>query len=188
MKTIIIKWKTIKDAYVRSRKKIKNSSGATIKKKYRYANLLTFLEPVLVTKETASANIDTKKKNNVEDQMHEENSSNSEDSEEVDKPTLLLSTNTTAPTLSSSTPVAGNQSCCRKQIRGEPQLEPESWNYLNVVKSHLAPTLEEDNDDLTFFKSLLPALKEVPLHKKLQFRITVMTVLQDLLSPASNVS
>lgn len=188
MKTIIIKWKTIKDAYVRSRKKLKSSSGATIKKKYRYTDLLTFLEPVFVTKETASAGVDTQKRNNVKDKMQEENRSNSEDSEKVDNPALLLSINTTDPTLSSSTPVTGNQSSRKKQIKCEPQLQPKSWNYLSVVKSHLAATLEEDNDDLTFFKSLLPALKEVPLHKKIQFRITVMTILQDLLSPASNVS
>lgn len=173
-----MKFKNIRDAYRRNKVK---KSGQAAKKKYIYSELLSFLNPILELRKTDASNIAGE---NTTDNINE----NTQDSDEenVDDPPAIIVEQSTTPTderqKTENLPV-------KRKKNSQSQLENDLSGYLNIMSKRMAETPKsaeknDDNDDMQFFKSLIPLVRNISPEKKIVFRMAVMSAVQNAIQPS----
>ncbi|MGL5028830.1 MAG: hypothetical protein ACRC6C_01745 [Wolbachia pipientis] len=149
------KWKSLRDSYARElskKKKDKSGSGATGRKQYVFFEQLCFLETV--AKSTKSSFEGEEHEDSVDDTI--------DDNKEAEE--------TTAPT------------CSRKRSRLSQNKESvEEANLLSLLKAKFLTRETEDeekDEDKLFMLSLVPELKKIPEHLKLDTKGEIINVIK----------
>ncbi|KAF5271251.1 hypothetical protein FQR65_LT17669 [Abscondita terminalis] len=152
------KWKNIKDRFIKDHRMYsKSGSGACKRKKYVYYDILQFLVAQTERQNTES-NV------SQEARSPELNEDGQEEAEEFPQ-SLQGASNIQRPTAATS----------RSKNNFEKKL-------LDILESRQLPIAynDENDDDLNFFKSLLPTLKTLDEQQKMEFRVQMMQSLQKI--------
>nr|CAI5828261.1 unnamed protein product [Callosobruchus analis] len=162
---ITSKWRSIRDNYIRNRRKIKEStrSGAAAKK---FEEQLRFLEKSIAMRPTVST-ISEESQSSQQNAEDDTENSGPEESEEGQQAVGTIIT----PTTSKSAPIKRT-----KKIG----IEEHLLNFMEAHKPKNAhqPILEDD--DLAFYFSLLPMVKSLTIDEKYTFRMDSMKLLQEI--------
>lgn len=164
-------WRSIRDNYVRNRRKnneaCKSGSGASKKKKYIYEEQLRFLEKTmeLRTTNTSIPEDPTLDNCSVDIESNGNNSGHENDEESVVEVT---------PTTSIKRASVNVKRCTRKSNFIEEKL-------VSFMEAHQPrQDLLIEDEDLSFFKSLLPTVRKLNADKKFTFRMQTMQILKNL--------
>ncbi|GLG92830.1 hypothetical protein R5R35_007473 [Gryllus longicercus] len=168
---ITSKWRTVRDNYIRSLKKQeeheKTGGAAKRHSKYTYEPLLSFLKK--------------SKELRANDSSLSEPSSQPSTSGSISEPI----TSAFAPKLEDIQPQRiGLQNVPRKatqQKRERNSIENTFEEYMQCVLKKMKSGEEED-DNMSFFRSLMPEIKELTSNEKIKFRMGVMQLLLDIKS------
>nr|CAD7579283.1 unnamed protein product [Timema californicum] len=166
-KDMRIKWKSIRDCYNRSLRLIKRKSGKKQKpmKTYVYAPYLTFLNATFTPHQTetylervsdkpVAGVAETQLGDDTEIEIIDDLDESSENSEERRK----------------RKPITTNSYYRSKRKNYDSKLE----NYPKNFQREPQEKEGESNDDIDFFRSLIPIIKDLPVEEKIKFRIDVM--------------
>ncbi|GBP71717.1 hypothetical protein EVAR_33130_1 [Eumeta japonica] len=157
------KWYNIRDAYVKYLKNDKysgSSSSRNRRRPYIYHELMKFLDPAFGH---ADAEDPSYSRMVTEDSNMSENDSNLLNSVFVDID-------------EKSNEASANTSKKSRTICTEDEAVVEQ-SLVNVLASFMQ---KEENEDLAFFKSILPCVTRLSEDSKFEFRIRVMKLLKDL--------
>ncbi|XP_052744693.1 uncharacterized protein LOC128199410 [Bicyclus anynana] len=158
------RWKTARDTYIRVRstkKKLKSGSGSRANKTYIYYDMLSFLDSNSNTQGEESAdNFNQSVEQNASPRTSQNNTIIEED---------LINIPSTSSSVTKET-----RSSKKRKCESPTDFELE---LLNCVKNNTADNMDED---LNFFKSLLPTVKKLSSFKKLLFRTKVLEALIDI--------
>ncbi len=207
MECVKQKWKTLRDGYTRWRRSVKAapSGSKASKKKYCYGEVMSFLNVNAELRDTESSNERPDDHEDDEDDLeddlslqHDEllNDLSLEDGVRklADETSSVMAENDSIPEVTQNLQKRKSPSSNKYKYntkKSKPtKLETDMSEYFQLAKSRFnvqPPTLDED-EDLNFFKSLLPTLRGLDVRQKLQFRMQVMTALQSVLAAASTSS
>nr|CAD7432598.1 unnamed protein product [Timema monikensis] len=164
-KDMMMKWKSIRDSYNRSLRLIKRKSGQKQKpmKTYVYAPYLTFLNATFTSHQTGTSlerasdkpvagGAETQLSDDTEIEIIDDLEESSENSEERRK---------------------------RKSITTNSYNRSKRKNLDNYLKNFQRKPQQkegESNDDMDFFRSLIPIIKDLPVEEKIKFRIDIMKI------------
>lgn len=157
-----MKWRHIRDAYVRHRRlaaRKRSGTGHKIVKSYIYAKQLHFLENMVEPPNTETSWVPEHKL----EYSTEDNTNDNVADDPLDN--------------AQATPEEYTSSPIRTEKRGT---EDRLISYINVPEKKTVEhqyNKELENDDMSFFKSLLPTLQPLRPEQKLTFRIDVMKLL-----------
>lgn len=143
-----------------SKKKQKSGSGAKPGKKYIYFEMLTFLDS------NSSNEADESIENQSEDQDSSTNANNN-----ISVPSTSSGNSNLERTNNNTEPESSRK---RKRQSSPTPFEKE---LLQCVKQN---NIDADDEDLNFFKSLIPTVKQFNTFKKLLFRTKVLEALIDI--------
>ncbi|XP_005098945.1 uncharacterized protein LOC101862415 [Aplysia californica] len=154
------RWKSIRDTYTRSQKKIqrKSGSGATKTRKYMFADHLAFLR-------MAPSSRATEDSLDFVSIVSRDQSPDGHKVEQVDEEHEGLASESQSPSPAPSCGSVGPQSKSRKR-----KLEEKMLTFIDKC--------DKPDDDREFFSSLLPAVKKLNEDQKLTFRVDVIRALQ----------
>lgn len=156
------RWRTARDTYMKVKansKKLKSGSGAKSGKKYTYYNMLTFLDS------NAGGEADESIDNNLsEDQNSSTNDNN------------ISVPSTSAENLNPENFSNTELETSRKRKRTQSPTPFEKQLLQSVRQNNLL----NDDEDLNFFKSLIPTVKKFSTFKKLLFRTKVLEAMIDI--------
>lgn len=156
------RWKSARDTYMRvkaNKRKLKSGSGATKCKKYVFYEMMTFLDVNVSTEADESIDIQTEEHQSTTDDYNISIPTTSTDHSDLER--------TFNDTVSGT---SRKRKCLSSQTDFEKEL-------LEFVKQNSAVN---DDEDLNFFKSLLPTVKKLGSFKKLMFRTKVLEALIDI--------
>ncbi|CAI6356764.1 unnamed protein product [Macrosiphum euphorbiae] len=161
--------------YKNQEKNIKSGSAATkIKKKYHFANLLSFLTPNLDRRSTSGNFINDTQ--NVSDAQVSDRDEVAEDHENTlsdqEHPSQLLDMSLSAQNTPPSTSKKNKKN-------------PKMTIFQSKLLDHLEKQELTDADEL-FLKSLLPQVKQLSDGKKLEFKMYVLKFFQNESYPQNN--
>ncbi|KAF5277318.1 hypothetical protein FQR65_LT16008 [Abscondita terminalis] len=160
------KWKNLKDRFmkdVRAEKEVRSGNAASKKKKYVYSEIMQFLMPQMERRRYHHSQIKTE--SNVQgneadadavvvgsdnDDVHEE------DNNDVQTPTT----------------VSNHQ----RKVPKSTQKQTFENKLLQILENR--ETQQEDDEDLAFFKSILPSVKKLTDIQKTEFRLDVLNSLK----------
>ncbi|XP_050065211.1 uncharacterized protein LOC126554158 [Aphis gossypii] len=156
---------TLRDNYIKyinQEKKYKSGSGATKRKKYHFADMLSFLKPNLERRSTSG--------NFTNDTQVDQQVSDTDD--QVDDHNALLDT---SQQLDMSTTSAQNTlpSTSKKNKKNT-----KMTDFQSKLLNHLEKQETTDADE-HFLKSLLPEVKKLSESKKLDFKVYVLKFFQN---------
>lgn len=196
------KWKTLRDGYKRWKRSVKTvrSGSKATKKKYCYGDVMAFLDENAELRETESSH-----------DPHNDDLQFDEEEEDADVPLSFAQEqllndlhigddvgklpDETSTTIGDDSIPQGTQNVQKRKSPSKysynvkkpksTKLEAEMSEYFQLAKSRFnvqtaTPTLDDD-EDLNFFKSLVPSLRALDMPRKLQFRMEVMKALQNVL-------
>lgn len=158
------RWKTARDTYMKvkaSKKKLKSGSGAKTGKKYIYYDMLQFL----------NSNACTEADESIDYQGEVQYLSRNENNISVPKPSTSTENSNAEYTNNNS-----KAQSSRKRKR-ESSPTPFEKELLECVKRD---NIDRDDEDLNFFKSLIPTVKKLSSFKKLLFRTKILEALIDI--------
>lgn len=148
------RWKSIRDRhtrYLRQTKTTKSGSAANPKKNYVYGKLLDFLQSTIVHNLTQDSHVE------------EEDGSNN-DPDEIEK----------TPQTHHDEVIPSTSTEYRRKKR---KMEDKFEKYLEVVTRRELEKCEDEDEDKSFFTSLIPSVKRLTATDKMQFKADVMQLL-----------
>ncbi|XP_045454005.1 uncharacterized protein LOC123663361 [Melitaea cinxia] len=151
------KWRNIRDAYVRS---LKRKDG---KRAYMYAKLLTFLNTRYVDNHTS------------------EGESEDESSDEAESVSINKSRNIEV-TATSEDESSTIDNLKRRRVEKTDKIEFVETPNVQSESVHVS-----ENEDRSFFDSLLPAVREFDLDQKLEFRCGVLKLIKQIRSKGNSL-
>lgn len=168
-KKIQARWKTARDCYTKvkaSNKKLKSGSGAKKGKGYSYYNIMTFLDSNkrVEGQESLENSQDDSSGHTLELSQHP-----IVDTSEV----LIPETSTSGIENDTARRETQNQSK-RKKASSPTPFETQLLQSIQHKKD------EENDEDLSFFKSIMPNIKKLSTYQKLLFRSKVLNLLIDI--------
>ncbi|XP_025200411.1 uncharacterized protein LOC112600442 isoform X1 [Melanaphis sacchari] len=171
------RWKTARDAYVRCKATMKNTksgSAGSNKKKYVYFDCMQFLDKKHV--------IDTED-SIVENQSTMDESNNKPTTNDDALPSTSKDSNFCQP---EQTTAAERKNMQTKRFKKRTRNEDDNFDreMLNMFKEN---TKLMQNDDMSFFCSLLPIMKTFSNHQKLLFRSAVLQKAIEISSNSSEI-
>lgn len=159
------RWKTARDTYTKvrgSNKKLKSGSGAKKGKKYIFYDMLTFL----------NSNSSNEADESIENQSEgQDSSTNAINDNSISVPSTSTENSNLERTISNTESASSRK---RKHTSSPTPFEKE---LLQNVKQN---KIDNDDEDLNFFKSLMPTVKKFSTFKKLLFRTKVLGALIDI--------
>lgn len=153
---VIAKWKSVRDGHLKSKKKeIEINKSGSAKRpchKYIYADKLGFLEKFMQLREP-EANAVSNLTNDSEEPIGENTSKSNPDTSSV-----------------------------RRSTKYKKNRYADISSYIKEARELMEKRTKEDNDDedMSFFKSILPTVRKLNPDQKMQFRIHIMSYLQGL--------
>ncbi|CAK1583057.1 unnamed protein product [Parnassius mnemosyne] len=183
------RWKTARDAYVRSKatlKNIKSGSGGGNIKKYVFFDCMHFLDKnqVVNTEDSILTSQDTVNESRANSEPPTidtgEGSSSSTSSIQNALPLTFEGLNTSR---TNETAASRRKNVYRKRKRIPDEDENFGKEMLNIFKEN---TKLIQNDDLSFFCSLLPIMQTFTTHQKLLFRSEVLKIAIEISSANSS--
>lgn len=160
-KDVQTKWKSLRDRhirYLRENKSGKSGDAAKKKKTYVYAKHLDFLKSTIVH-------------NNTEDSQLDVDAIPQDDPTDADLEAAAAGTSEL--TLPEGTPTSTRTYFRRKRGNFEDKLE----KYMDVMTRRDKVMEMVEDEDFSFFRSLLPSVKKLPVGEKLQFQSDVLHLL-----------
>lgn len=166
-KAVQLKWKNLRDAFVRHRReKIhKSGNGAKPAKTYIYANQLEFLRKVTDSRQTETSLPNTLQEGQDDLDLSQDHG-DTQDRQLVDV------------NRKTETQVAPSRSTQFR--RNKSALESKFITYLDSQIKQPSSVIQnqpKETDDMAFFRSLQPSLDTLTPNEKLNFRIDVMQLL-----------
>lgn len=164
---IIAKWRTVRDNYIRSLKKLNQSqkSGSAGKQptKYVYHEQLMFLDKLKIERTTESSLDSTSPEVATESDVTEV---------EINEAPNIAKTVCEPP---------AKKKCCKKLNVSGSNVETKLMGFMDSYEKHnFNKPNEPEDEDLNFFKSLLPTVKLLNPMMKMDFRFEVMKSLKTL--------
>lgn len=153
------KWRTVRDNYVRNLKKhgecFKSGSAAKKVKRYIYGEQLSFLKKNLEQKATTSS---------MEIELDTLQNSENDDGDGVE-----------AECVNETATPPRNPAASRKKKQSEVER-----SLISFMQAHSKRNTLQEDDDLAFFYSLLPTVRELTSDEKITFRLQTMQFLQNI--------
>lgn len=172
VKAVMHKWKMIRDAYIRSLRNRKKN-----KRPYKYAEELSFLHEAITSssldycsfvdaeEQAATEKDDTDDSNEVRSEV--------EEIRRLPMPVIVTTSSTSAQ--------SATRKRCRSKMIGVDIDSPKTENIeCSRAKKSTCPLPPIDDDDMNFLKSLLPFLRGFNVHQKLQFRMKVLALTEEI--------
>lgn len=159
-----LKWKNLRDAYVRHiRMKLDRSKRSKPIRSYIYYNQMSFLRRVISPKvRSRRTPFESSSRENIKEEEEEEGELTQEDLLEMVEHDVKSG---------AAVPTFGD--------------EEELVANVDPLLPGIAENDVHDNDDMDFFRSLLPTLQTLRTEQKLKFRIDVMELLMTYHQAAS---
>ncbi|KAJ8733405.1 hypothetical protein PYW08_001703 [Mythimna loreyi] len=160
-----LKWKGIRSSYNRYRSRINLTQNDSTCKKYYLYDHLTFLEPFLKCNLKASGQDQDKSETSISDPCNFVNADGMETNEYcVDE---------------------WNQIEIKPDLTGKPDPEATSSTepYFGTKKrkfSSEGASNEDDNEDLAFFKSILPDIRNFTIKEKRRLKMGILQLIDDI--------
>lgn len=182
------KWKNFRDSYFRSVKKKTVSGQAAQNRAYVYARQLEFLTKTGIPSPTVSSLDEEPETEDVDDPGNDEEVQHVS-SDVTPAPEAGPSTRPDAPplpVLPATVPTAKRATSSFTKLPASKRRAIVEENLLNFMKipqstaTIVQQTPPEQDDDRSFFESLLPLVKTLPIDAKLDFRVRVMGVLREM--------
>lgn len=168
------KWRNIRDSFVRH---IKRKYG---KKGYIYARHLEFLN-ILYDKQNSQSGSDVEAENDNNDQSDDEDDSKSKRVSFRSKKFDIVTDSTMWDSDAEDSP-STIENLKRKRIsKHHDDIEYVDTPFPDTATSSSFTTSAED-DDRSFFESLLPAVREFNMDQKLEFRTEVLCMIKSIRS------
>lgn len=159
-----LKWRNIRDYYRKYTRKLKKSGSGAVKRfKYVYADQLGFLLPVLEMRNASACSLQDDDSQNLEDHQPCVAEGNPDEEQSTSSGQYVRSH------------AAARSSNKQKSKRTKEDLETKLCQFLDNPPKPIPPVEDEDK---SFFDSLLPTVRTFDIDQKIEFRSEVLRVLQ----------